>query len=560
MPTGPGIWQPTPPGMVETPSAPLAGSWTPWVLSSGDECRPAPPPAYGSKAWQAELRMVQEIVANLSFEQRRAAIWWGTASPAVLLSEWAQELIGKAGLDSPHAAQVLADMYVATADAIIAVWDAKYTWWTSRPITEDPKLETMVPTPPYPSYPSGYSAVMGSGATVVGHYFPEAADEMADRAWEAAASRGWAGVHYVLDDDVGLAMGRQIGRMVCALPGAQGGGGGGLATWPVPEHRPGSGGHLPLDATQCRRRSARRRKHHDAAGRRLAPRARRRAMTSSTPSRRTMLKGGAALAGLSALRLVGPTHAFGAQTGGEVIPWLDQPDENPVPEVIVRQLEWEELDDWLTPPDQFFVIKHFNLPELTESDWRLEIGGLVGQPMTLTLADLKGRERQEVTFTLECSGNTAFPFNPGLVGNAVWAGTPLATLLDEAGVADDGIEVVFWGADAGEQVWREVTVTEQFARSMSTAEIRDSGALIVYEMNGAPLPPEHGFPARLIVPGWYGVANVKWLTRIEVRDSRYQGHFMARDYVTIREEEVDGETVWTFTSWAGTASSRRRPR
>ncbi|MBA2277720.1 MAG: sulfite oxidase [Chloroflexia bacterium] len=261
--------------------------------------------------------------------------------------------------------------------------------------------------------------------------------------------------------------------------------------------------------------------------------------------------GGAAVAGLSVLRLAGPTRAFAYQDGpdGEVIPWLDQPEANPVPEVIVRQLEWEQLDTWLTPPDQFFVIKHYNEPTLNETDWRLEISGLVEQPMTLTLADLKGRERQEVTFTMECSGNSAFPFNKGLVGNATWTGAPLAPLLEEAGVLEEGIEVVFWGADAGEQTWRdEITVTEQFARSMSLADAMAADNLLAYEMNGEELPSLHGYPLRLIAPGWYGVANVKWLTRIEVLDRRYQGHFMARDYVTIREETHDGETIWTFTS------------
>ncbi len=271
-------------------------------------------------------------------------------------------------------------------------------------------------------------------------------------------------------------------------------------------------------------------------------------MTPSMSTRRTLLQGGAALAGLSVLRLSGPVHAFQDQPGGEVIPWLDQPEANPVPEVIVRQLEWERLDSWLTPPDQFFVIKHYNLPELSEADWRLEIGGLVAEPATLSLADLQARERKEVTFTMECSGNSGLPFFNGGIGNATWAGTPLAPLLEEAGALEPGIEVVFWGADAGEQTRGEVTITEQFARSMSLADALGAGALIAYEMNGEPLPPEHGFPARLIVPGWYGVANVKWLTRVEVRDARFQGHFMARDYVTIREEEHDGERVWTFTS------------
>jgi DMSO/TMAO reductase YedYZ molybdopterin-dependent catalytic subunit len=273
-------------------------------------------------------------------------------------------------------------------------------------------------------------------------------------------------------------------------------------------------------------------------------------MTPSAISRRRLVQqGGAALAGLSVLRVAGPTYAFQTPVTGEVIPWLDQPEPNPVPEVIVQQLDWEQLDSWLTPPDQFFVIKHFNQPELNESDWRLAINGLVAQPMTLTLDDLKARERQEVTFTMECSGNSGLPFFTGGVGNATWAGTPLAPLLDEAGVLEEGREVVFWGADAGEQTWRdEITITEQFARSMSLSDALNPDNLLVYEMNGESLPAPHGYPLRLIVPGWYGVANVKWLTRIEVMDRRYQGHFMARDYVTIREEERDGETVWTFTS------------
>ena len=189
-------------------------------MTSGDQFRPAAPPEYGSPAWEAELEMVQELAANRSFEQERAAIWWADNSPPVLINGWTHELICSEGLDSPHAARILADVHAAIADAGIAVWDAKFTWWTSRPITEDPDLDMLFPAPPYPAYPSGYSGVMGAGSTVIGHYFPEAADDMADRAWEAAASRGWAGIHYVIDDDIGLAMGRQVGRLVCALAGA----------------------------------------------------------------------------------------------------------------------------------------------------------------------------------------------------------------------------------------------------------------------------------------------------------------------------------------------------
>lgn len=271
-------------------------------------------------------------------------------------------------------------------------------------------------------------------------------------------------------------------------------------------------------------------------------------MARSEMSRRRVLQGGSALATLGVLRVAGPARAFQTPAAGEVIPWLDQPEPNPVPEIIGRQLTWEALDSWFTPPEQFFTIKHYNQPELTAGDWRLEVAGLVANPVTLSLDDLKARARREVTFTLECSGNTGLPFFTGGVGNATWAGTPLAPVLEEAGVLEAGIEVVFWGADAGEQTYGELTFTEHFARSMSLADALAADNLLAYEMNGDVLPPEHGFPLRLIAPGWYGVANVKWLTRIEVRDRRYQGNFMAREYVTIREEERGGETVWTLTS------------
>ncbi len=94
----------------------------------------------------------------------------------------------------------------------------------------------------------------------------------------------------------------------------------------------------------------------------------------------------------------------------------------------------------------------------------------------------------------------------------------------------------------------DLSITEQFARSMSLAEAMHPDNILCYEMNGAPLPALHGYPVRLIAPGWYGVANVKWLTRIELRDGRFAGRFMARDYVSIREEEAAGKTVWTFTT------------
>ena len=234
---------------------------------------------------------------------------------------------------------------------------------------------------------------------------------------------------------------------------------------------------------------------------------------------------------------------------------------------------WEELDSWLIPPEQFHYVTHYGIPQsLDESTWRVGVTGLVERPLSLTLADMKARTRREVDFTLECSGNngTGLPFATGFIGNARWAGTPLAPVLEEAGLLKDAIEVVFYGIDRGTLTIRDntgivsggqtgtlqpdadggqdLTITEQFARSMSIDDALNPRNLLCYEMNGEPLPHKNGFPVRLIAPGWYGVANVKWLTRIEVRDQRHAGNFMARDYVTIREEQRDGQPFWTFST------------
>jgi DMSO/TMAO reductase YedYZ molybdopterin-dependent catalytic subunit len=285
-------------------------------------------------------------------------------------------------------------------------------------------------------------------------------------------------------------------------------------------------------------------------------------------SRRTLLKGGgAAFAGLSVIRVAGPAHAFPGGPGDEVIPWLDQPPPPPFEGVV--QLKWEELDSFFTPAEQFFVVSHYGNPDVNPATWRLGIDGLVTRPMSLSLADVKARPRREVSFTLECSGDHGFPWFIGGVSNGRWAGTPLAPLLERAGILDEGTEVVFWGTDSGEVTIRDnsgvvrrhpaepaspvptdidLTITEQFARSMSVEDALNRDNLLCYELNGAPLPREHGFPVRLIAPGWYGVANVKWLTRIQITDQRFAGRFMARDYVSIREQVRDGQTVWTFNT------------
>jgi DMSO/TMAO reductase YedYZ molybdopterin-dependent catalytic subunit len=266
-------------------------------------------------------------------------------------------------------------------------------------------------------------------------------------------------------------------------------------------------------------------------------------------SRRDVVAGGSAAFAAAAVFHSRLARAFPGRPGEIVIPWLDQMPPNPVPEVIKNQLVWEELDSWITPNDKFFSIAHFDRPVIDAASWELEISGLVKQPVTLTLADIRARPRQEVTFTVECSGNDGLPFFQGGIGNARWAGTPLAPILQEAGVLDGGIEVVFWGTDQGE-ITRpdDVKFRQNFARSMSLGDAMDPKNILCYEMNGAALPPPNGSPLRLIAPGWYGIANVKWLKKIEVRDRRFESRFMGRDYVTLREEDHNGETVWVETS------------
>jgi DMSO/TMAO reductase YedYZ molybdopterin-dependent catalytic subunit len=269
-------------------------------------------------------------------------------------------------------------------------------------------------------------------------------------------------------------------------------------------------------------------------------------MNKSTISRRTFLvQGATALAGLALFKASPMGRIFAQETDGTIIPWLDQRAENPVPQVIANQQTWEQLDSWITPNDQFFSIAHYNRPEINAADWQLTIGGLVTQPLILTLDDIMARPRQELTFTLECSGNSGLPFFDAGIGNAVWAGTPLAALLEEAGVLEDGREVVFYGVDAGEETIGEQAVMQNFARSLSLDDAMNPANLLVYEMNGEALPAANGYPLRLIAPGWYGIANVKWLERIEVWDTRLENRFMARDYVTVRNEGTEEEPVWT---------------
>jgi DMSO/TMAO reductase YedYZ molybdopterin-dependent catalytic subunit len=269
-----------------------------------------------------------------------------------------------------------------------------------------------------------------------------------------------------------------------------------------------------------------------------------------TIARRTLLaRGGCALAGLALLDSTF-AKAFAVQPGEEVIPWADQPPPVPPPaaDAIHNLQRWEDLGSFITPNDKFYSIAHYGRPAIDARSWSLEISGLVRRPRSFTLAELKARPRRETVFTIECSGDRGLPFLFSAVSTARWAGTPLAPILAEAEPLENGIEVVFVGTDMGDETVRDLTFSANFARSMSLDDAMDPKNLLCWEMNGAPLPQANGFPLRLIAPGWYGIANVKWLERIELRATRFENRFMGRDYVTIREEQRNGQSFWAETS------------
>jgi DMSO/TMAO reductase YedYZ molybdopterin-dependent catalytic subunit len=219
----------------------------------------------------------------------------------------------------------------------------------------------------------------------------------------------------------------------------------------------------------------------------------------------------------------------------------------------VKCFDLRRLSAWAPPSDEFFAFHQTQLPQASESAWRLRIGGLVHRPGEYSLPDLTGRnDRRESAVTVECSGNTSDPrIMNGLVSNAVWTGIPLVALLEECGVAPEAREVVFLGLDAEPDKKWEAGNAEYLSPhgySIFVQDAQSPGPLLAYAMNGRPLSAEHGFPLRLILPGWYGMAQVKWLTRIEVIDHRYEGRHMARNYQSLRAVKTAAETLWLDTS------------
>ncbi|OLZ71301.1 sulfite oxidase [Streptomyces amritsarensis] len=200
-------------------------------------------------------------------------------------------------------------------------------------------------------------------------------------------------------------------------------------------------------------------------------------------------------------------------------------------------LPLEALRYEVTPPGLHYVLVHYDIPAADADGWRLTVGGRVGTPLALDLDALRALPAVTHRVTMECAGNgrallsprpVSQPWLVEAVGTADWTGVPLSLVLDRAGVRPDAVEAVFTGADHGV----ERGVEQDYRRSLplSYAAAEDSGVLIAYAMNGLPLPPQHGYPLRLVVPGWYGMAHVKWLREITVVDEPFTGFQQSAAY------------------------------
>lgn len=266
-------------------------------------------------------------------------------------------------------------------------------------------------------------------------------------------------------------------------------------------------------------------------------------MNQTILNRREMIRGSVALAALAFAKC--PLELFGADApadGGTLIPFLDQQPPG-------KMLRWEQLKTWITANEDIYFVSHYGVPEVETKDWKVEFGGLVKKPRVFTLDEIKKRKNVTLTATLECGGNGAGAGFMGAIGNVKWTGTPLAPLLRECEPYKRGVEVAFWGADAKAETIRGKEYTQNFARALGLNDVlQREDVLLCWAMNGEPLPKGHGAPLRLVVPGWFGIAWVKWLNRVEVLDRRLMTKYMAREYVTLRGEERGDKTIWRETS------------
>ena len=271
---------------------------------------------------------------------------------------------------------------------------------------------------------------------------------------------------------------------------------------------------------------------------------------SKHTTRRELLKGSLAVAGLGVLGM--PHWTLPALAQGETaVPFTDLPPTiNLTPAPDRRIIDVQKIEGVFTPKDQFFTTQHYGHPVVDPAAFRLQISGLVDRPLSLSLEELRKMKSTELVFGFECSGNRR-PLQ-GLTSNGRWTGVPLRAVLERAGVKKEAQEVVFFGADRGDEEVEfrgQVTkVNQQFGRSLLRDKALSPEPLLVYALNDEPLTRHQGFPLRLLVPGWYGVSNVKWLAEIHVQEDRYLGKYQARWYRTLKGETVNGEVKWKETA------------
>ncbi len=202
----------------------------------------------------------------------------------------------------------------------------------------------------------------------------------------------------------------------------------------------------------------------------------------------------------------------------------------------------------VTPAGMHYLLIHFDIPDIDAETWRLNVGGNVDTPLSLSLADLASLPQRTLPVTLECAGDgraavapryQSMPWRHEAVGTAEWSGTPLRLVLERAGIGDGAMEIAFLGADRG----FAGGVEHNFGWSLTPGEALSNDVLLCTAMNGAPLLPQHGFPVRLIVPGWYGMASVKWLTDIVVLDQPFDGYQKAVAYKFRRDSDDPGVSI-----------------
>ena len=216
-----------------------------------------------------------------------------------------------------------------------------------------------------------------------------------------------------------------------------------------------------------------------------------------------------------------------------------------------RGMPLEGLRYDITPTGMHYLLIHFDIPEADADAWRLDIGGLVANPISLSMADIRERPSVSMPVTMECAGNGRARLNPRpvsqpwlleAIGTAEWTGTPLRGILEDAGVDSSAVELVFTGRDEGVQGGE----AQLYQRSLTIDDAMRDEVMLVYEMNGAPLEPQHGYPLRLIVPGWYGMTSVKWLEGIEAVAEPFTGYQMEQTYRYKNSPDDPGEPVSTM--------------